>query len=96
VLGYKGRRDVAGRGVDFDFHTQVLPHWRRPVCRFNVVAAQAASGSSVVKILCVFCVLSRPTESASSAVQCLFQLIRFPEGFNRRRGEPTEAPRSRR
>lgn len=38
---------VAGRGVDFDFHTQVLPHWRRPVCRFNVVAVQAALGLSV-------------------------------------------------
>ena len=25
-----------------------------------------------------------------------FQLIRFPEGFNRRRGEPAEAPRSHR
>ena len=47
MLRYKGRRDVAGRGVDFDFHTQVLPHWRRPVCRFNVVAAQAALGLSV-------------------------------------------------
>jgi hypothetical protein len=35
--------------VDFDFHTQVLPHGRRPVCRFNVVAAQAALGLSVVK-----------------------------------------------
>ena len=36
VLSYKGRRDVAGGGVDFDFHTQVLPRRRRPVCRLKI------------------------------------------------------------
>ena len=32
VLRYKGRRGVAGCGGNFDFHTNVLSHRRRPVC----------------------------------------------------------------
>jgi len=32
VLSYKRRRGVVGRGSDFDFHTNVLLHQRRPVC----------------------------------------------------------------
>ena len=32
MLSYKGRRGVAGGGSDFDFHTNVLSHRRRPVC----------------------------------------------------------------
>jgi hypothetical protein len=69
---------------------------QKPKTRLNS-PQKAAKNVEILPSFFVFLVFSRGmTFRAIRAIRGLFPLIRFAEGFNRRRGEPTEAPRSRR